>query len=701
MAVYFKFKSQATFDTLPLDTGSQYISVGELKQAIIKKKKIDKNNGLVLNNAQTNEEYKEDTQLIQRNTSVIVRLVPIFNQFAQSHVLTNQPNYTKSDQTASTAKPTGSTRASEEDFGPAFWDNAGHARREDTGSEEDKIKAIINQAADIPVQSNGRGMQMRKNPPVGYVCYRCNQPGHFIYDCPTNGDPNFNVQKRPRETWYGVPKSFLAQNGTGFEFRPNENEFTKLISISGRTQTGISQDTVPKELTCPICKKLLNNAVIIPCCSETTCDDCIRSALLNDNFTCPLCSSAVVPDQLIPNKAVRRTVENYKMGKPLTSEVKEQPQQEPEVAKSDIPAITSILEKSPKSPTQDGLSSASVSTSLSSPKSPLSAPISSETINKTNPISEIASTNSNTTDTVTSTINTLPANVPGSMLSGVPFGTELSSIPSTSESSKPTGKPPTQGPRPPMRKGKGYAEYNPYMVLPYYDPGFMMGYNPSMMNYPPMSKEFMDPEQMRRYYDPRYGDYYRDRERDYYERERDYYRDRERRRSPYGRDDRYRDRKYRSRSKSPRSRDHKDSKRDDEKKKKEEKEVPTSDTVATETPSQVNIVSSEKGSEESSVPKDEKPGAEQPTPSSASSTSSSSKSDRKSSDKDKDREDRKRRHEEKSSRDKRSHRSRSKERSSSSRSSSSSSSKRHRSESDKDKDKERDKERDHHRSHRH
>lgn len=57
MAVYFKFGSwsQSNFDTIPLDSSNAFISVGELKQSIMKKKKLDKNTGLVLTNAQTNE----------------------------------------------------------------------------------------------------------------------------------------------------------------------------------------------------------------------------------------------------------------------------------------------------------------------------------------------------------------------------------------------------------------------------------------------------------------------------------------------------------------------------------------------------------------------------------------------------------------------------------------------------------------------
>ncbi len=57
MAVYFKFGSlsHSNFDTIPLDSSNGFISVGELKQSIMKKKKLDKNTGLVLTNAQTNE----------------------------------------------------------------------------------------------------------------------------------------------------------------------------------------------------------------------------------------------------------------------------------------------------------------------------------------------------------------------------------------------------------------------------------------------------------------------------------------------------------------------------------------------------------------------------------------------------------------------------------------------------------------------
>ncbi len=99
------------------------------------------------------------------------------------------------------------------------------------------------------------------------------------------------------------------------------NEFEKLISVSGLTKSDVGTGrTIPKELICPLCQQMLNNAVLIPCCMESACDECIRFALIEKyNFHCPLCQSSVVPDDLLPNKALRRAVETFKLGKSSSS----------------------------------------------------------------------------------------------------------------------------------------------------------------------------------------------------------------------------------------------------------------------------------------------------------------------------------------------------------------------------------------------
>lgn len=42
------------------------------------------------------------------------------------------------------------------------------------------------------MQNPAMGQKGNTVPYAGYVCKRCNKPGHFIKFCPTNDDPKFN-----------------------------------------------------------------------------------------------------------------------------------------------------------------------------------------------------------------------------------------------------------------------------------------------------------------------------------------------------------------------------------------------------------------------------------------------------------------------------------------------------------------------------
>uniref|UniRef100_A0A3B3HTB3 RING-type domain-containing protein n=1 Tax=Oryzias latipes TaxID=8090 RepID=A0A3B3HTB3_ORYLA len=73
-------------------------------------------------------------------------------------------------------------------------------------------------------------------------------------------------------------------------------------------------DPVPDELLCLICRDLLDDAVVIHCCRNSYCDDCIRTTLLDsDDHVCPTCGqSSVSPDSLTANKFLRQAVNNFK-----------------------------------------------------------------------------------------------------------------------------------------------------------------------------------------------------------------------------------------------------------------------------------------------------------------------------------------------------------------------------------------------------
>lgn len=71
---------------------------------------------------------------------------------------------------------------------------------------------------------------------------------------------------------------------------------------------------IPEDLLCSICSDLLTDAVMIPCCGNSFCDECIRSILLeSDDHECPDCHERdIIPSTLIPNRFLRNSVANFK-----------------------------------------------------------------------------------------------------------------------------------------------------------------------------------------------------------------------------------------------------------------------------------------------------------------------------------------------------------------------------------------------------
>lgn len=143
---------------------------------------------------------------------------------------------------------------------------------------------------------------LKNAPPPNYICYRCGQRGHWIKLCPTNGDPTFD-HYRKRLMQGQMPKKGVSGGVANLQ-NPD------LQDAKGQGKMAALQAPqkveVPPELTCSICKELVRDAVIIPCCGESFCDECIREHLLENEFVCPACEQTdVSPDTLAPNKALR------------------------------------------------------------------------------------------------------------------------------------------------------------------------------------------------------------------------------------------------------------------------------------------------------------------------------------------------------------------------------------------------------------
>eukprot|EP00850_Spirogloea_muscicola_P016930 SM000141S00874 [mRNA] locus=s141:150040:155595:- [translate_table: standard] len=345
MAIHFKFRSAVDFDSLNID--GHFISVGNLKERIIEHKNLGNglNFDLVITNAQTSEDYTDDAFLVPRNTSVIIKRVPATRsrpalQAQTKSSSSQQPSLEKSTGPMTTSRPA-AVEDVMDDFGTDLYavQTPVALKKSVVDSDEaSKIAAMVNkdysdwqrqtQEAGVGGRgfgrggygrgSGGRGQQSGRMsaPPVGYICHRCGQAGHYIQQCPTNGDPAYDARRVKLPV--GIPRTrlkadeegtYILPDGSVATMQPDEQSFRKEadVFLSMRPQTL----EVPPELQCPLCHRIFRDAVLIPCCQYSFCDQCIRQELITKG-RCPQCGSTKYKnDDLLPNIALRQAIERF------------------------------------------------------------------------------------------------------------------------------------------------------------------------------------------------------------------------------------------------------------------------------------------------------------------------------------------------------------------------------------------------------
>lgn len=131
----------------------------------------------------------------------------------------------------------------------------------------------------------------RKTPPPGYICHKCGIPGHFFHHCPKYVDWNYG-SKRPTCSLVPVV-SLSSADGIPTELAP------AMSSSVG--------DDLPVELHCPLCKKVMTDAVLTSrCCFDSFCDKCIRDYIVAQSKC--ICGIKTLADDLIPNQTLRSTI---------------------------------------------------------------------------------------------------------------------------------------------------------------------------------------------------------------------------------------------------------------------------------------------------------------------------------------------------------------------------------------------------------
>ncbi|XP_023215896.1 E3 ubiquitin-protein ligase RBBP6-like [Centruroides sculpturatus] len=343
MSVHYKFKSSLDFDTVTFD--GLHISVADLKKSIMQQKKIGKSADfdLQITNAQTKEVYDDDETLVPKNTSVIVARVPVLS-------------------TCKKVWERGDIQVSTQDIDPGShvrFDKL--AKTADLAnaiaSEDEKIKAMMTQSSqEYDVSKYVKSRSMTGPLPPNYTCYRCGKPGHWIKNCPTN---NLEIKRST-----GIPRSFMVPvdgpehkgallTSTGeFAVPLIDHEAYKEVKkekppfLKEPEPEPDPEPKLPEDLLCMVCRDLLQDAVLIPCCGDSFCDECVRQVLLDsENHECPVCHETdISPDNLIPNRFLRTQVMNFKneTGYTRVKGGRSQPVENLPITQIQSPAVTPV-----------------------------------------------------------------------------------------------------------------------------------------------------------------------------------------------------------------------------------------------------------------------------------------------------------------------------------------------------------------------
>ncbi|KAK9086852.1 hypothetical protein Syun_029246 [Stephania yunnanensis] len=299
-AVHYKFKSSKDYKSLVIEGPS--ISVADLKLTIVESMHLKRRANFILLvfDAQTNEEYLDEATLIPRDTSVIVHRVPRGlrmpipedNDWHDFGDLCTIDSFEVQSTNTMQDAPSGSMISKVE--------------------EDRRIKALINtwQIQDSSSRAyqcfggfmDGRMSTRDRAPHAGYICRRCNISGHFIWDCPTNGDPNYDIKKLKPPT--GIPKSMLMTTSDG-----------SYALTGGVVATTLSFDEATFEKEMEGLPSTRSQSTFQCRTSLSVVQRSIRDCIISKSM-CACGATNILADDLVPNKNVRDLLESCQLAKP-------------------------------------------------------------------------------------------------------------------------------------------------------------------------------------------------------------------------------------------------------------------------------------------------------------------------------------------------------------------------------------------------
>lgn len=407
--VYYKFLHQKNKSVIHFDGTS--ISVFDLKREIILQNQLGSGQDFNLrlyHSEQPDQEYELDQDIIPRSSYVLAKRSPAFLKLGKFNnamrYITGKPrinrrainstsnanNLANNAATNTPAQPL-DENATEEDRIKLMFQNQSNAW-EQTQEDLSHHKMVFHKPA-----APSTNAKQDDHPPPGYICYRCGKKDHWIKNCPTNNDPNFEGKKIMRTT--GIPKSYLKtisreeveskanslttnENGDVVDTDGNailitddgeyavamadsktwKNYQEKLQNAALKSKREYEQKLVAAveqdnklEFLDPLSetKKVLTAPIVMTqCCTEKSKlqkmknfnynQSELETVLIDNDFHCPNCGKEdVFIDTLIPNKELEKEVTEYVKSKEAELSLKDPSKRSAAEMEGDIDSSTS------------------------------------------------------------------------------------------------------------------------------------------------------------------------------------------------------------------------------------------------------------------------------------------------------------------------------------------------------------------------
>ncbi|KAF2653014.1 DWNN-domain-containing protein [Lophiostoma macrostomum CBS 122681] len=204
-SVFYKFRNSK--DPERITFHGTTITVFELKREIMLAARLGDGTDIDLHiypEDQPNSEYTDDTTIIPRSSTVIARRRPAQRGQGRAARYVSARAPVRAIRRPDAPRP---TAAAAPGRAPQTDQEREEAFQAESAQLWEQQKESLSQAK--PIHNKRKHVDVpAHDPPFSYVCYRCQQKGHWIQACPTNDDPDFKPAPPTKRTT-GIPRAFL------------------------------------------------------------------------------------------------------------------------------------------------------------------------------------------------------------------------------------------------------------------------------------------------------------------------------------------------------------------------------------------------------------------------------------------------------------------------------------------------------------